>query len=82
MLCKKQYKSKTQFSSKPLKQSSALACWYNVHILKIMIKAPLIFKQSQSNRRRQSWLCRVVIGDLRSFRTRADQVLLFELVTI
>lgn len=38
------------------------------------------FRQSQSNRRRQSWLCRVVIEDLRSFRTRADQVLWFKLV--
>lgn len=84
MLCKKhgKKKDKTQFSRKSLKQSSALACWYNVHILEIMIKTPISFKQSQSNRHRQSWLCGVVIGDLRSFRTLADQVLSFGLVAI
>lgn len=37
MLCKKQEKSKTQFSGKSLKQTSALACYYNVYNLEIMI---------------------------------------------
>jgi hypothetical protein len=40
-------KIETQFSRKSLKQSSALACWYNVHILEIMIKPPLFLSKAK-----------------------------------